>query len=89
MVRSNTVSFVRSETSEPTDGPVAPSTVDSASIDPSTTDAVPESPHDSSMTNNNNNDDDDTKMHAARYRKTEADWNELLAQVCSFANQRA
>ena len=29
------------------------------------------------------NNDDDTKLHVARYRKTESDWDELLAQVCS------
>jgi hypothetical protein len=29
------------------------------------------------------NNDDDTKLHSARYHKTETDWEELLAQVCS------
>jgi hypothetical protein len=29
------------------------------------------------------NKDDDTKLHVARYRKTESDWEELLTQVCS------
>jgi len=29
------------------------------------------------------NNDDDTKLHVARYHKTETDWEELLAQVCS------
>jgi len=29
------------------------------------------------------NNDDDTKLHAARYHKSETDWEELLTQVCS------
>jgi len=29
------------------------------------------------------NNDDDTKLHVARYHKSETDWDELLAQVCS------
>jgi hypothetical protein len=29
------------------------------------------------------NTDDDTKLHVARYYKSETDWEELLTQVCS------
>jgi hypothetical protein len=29
------------------------------------------------------NNDDDTKLHVARYHKSETDWEELLTQVCS------
>ena len=35
-----------------------------------------------------NNNDDDTKLHDARYHKTESDWDELLAQVCIFSNEK-
>jgi len=38
-----------------------------------------ESSEDTKTTNN----DDDTKLHVARYHKSETDWDELLAQVCS------
>ena len=31
-----------------------------------------------------NNDDDDSKLHAARYYRTENEWDQLLAKVCSF-----
>ncbi|CAF0979678.1 unnamed protein product [Adineta steineri] len=50
------------------------STANSSTVDDS---QLEESLQDSKATNN----DDDTKLHAARYHKTEADWNELLAQM--------
>ncbi|CAF0784852.1 unnamed protein product [Adineta steineri] len=50
------------------------STTNSSTVDDS---QLEESSQDSKATNN----DDDTKLHAARYHKTEADWNELLAQI--------
>jgi hypothetical protein len=37
--------------------------------------------------NNTTNNIDDTKLHAARYHKTENDWDELLRQVGPFANK--
>jgi hypothetical protein len=48
-----------------------PSTIDDSQLK--------ESSEDTKTTNN----DDDTKLHVARYHKSETDWDELLAQVCS------
>ncbi|CAF2654947.1 unnamed protein product [Rotaria sp. Silwood2] len=54
---------------------------DSSQIQSSVTNLSASDDSQSSKDSKTINDDDDTKLDAARYHKTEADWNELLTQM--------
>jgi len=51
--------------------------------DSSETVVVDSQSKESSENSKTTNKDDDTKLHVARYHKTETDWDELLSQVGS------